>query len=69
MSYLTYQQDEGFLRVYFENGVFLGVIVNEVHGEYVFYPELNGGYWQGYVLRIISDKLEEMNKENYEPIL
>jgi hypothetical protein len=50
-------------NLYYENGVKLGEILCEVDGYYVFYPELNGGYWSEHILRAIADLLGTMNAE------
>lgn len=50
-------------RVYFENGVFMGDVVQSEDGFYNFWPESStGGYWASHVLRAIADKLDELNK-------
>jgi hypothetical protein len=48
---------------YAPNGVHLGEFIIDVDGYYKFWPRLSGGYWEGYVLRAIADKEEELNKE------
>lgn len=48
-------------EVYF-NKQHLGYFYLEVDGFYVFIPKSNIGFWNEFSLRIIADKLEEMNK-------
>lgn len=45
------------------NGLLIGTFYMEVDGYYVFQPNVRGGYWPGYMLRALSDALEELNKE------
>lgn len=40
----------------------IGEIYPEVDGYYVFLPIKEGGYWSGWVLKTIYNKLEELNK-------
>jgi hypothetical protein len=43
------------------NGVALGQLQPSDDGFYVLWPDLKGGYWAGYVLREIANKLDELN--------
>jgi hypothetical protein len=53
-----------FLRWQTPNGTILGSVVKEVDGYYHFLPKGNlGGIWSSYVLREISEILDEMNEE------
>lgn len=54
-------------KFYYEN-VELGDVYKEVDGFYVFVPHISGGSWDSWVLRKISDKLDEMNKPWKEQI-
>lgn len=50
------------IRVEF-NTILLGEILEEIHGEYVFYPSLcDSSYWDEYILGEIISKLKELNK-------
>jgi hypothetical protein len=50
--------------VIFMNGVKIGEICVEADGYYVFWsnPELSG-FWDSAPMRVISDKLDELNKD------
>jgi hypothetical protein len=53
-----------FLRWQTSNGTILGSLVLEVDGYYYFLPTKNrDGLWGSYVLREISEILDEMNEE------
>ena len=54
-------------EVYF-NGQHLGYFYLEVDGFYVFNPKGDIGYWNEFNLRMIADKLEELNKKWNEEI-
>lgn len=54
-------------EVYF-NGQHLGYFYLEVDGFYVFVPKDDIGYWNEFNLRMIADKLEELNKKHNEEI-
>lgn len=64
MSLKLEQKKVGFYDVSFHNGKKLGSFYMEVDGYYVFNPDMeNGGYWNEYSLKLIIQKLEELNKE------
>lgn len=48
-------------KVYFSNGCFLGEVLAGDDGFNCFWPELNGGFWEAYVLRAIADYIDELN--------
>jgi hypothetical protein len=52
---------DGVHTVYF-NKKEIGVFALENDGYYGFYPS-SAGYWSSYALRLIADKLDELNKE------
>lgn len=53
----------------YENGVAMGLLMKEVDGFYVFFPDSpNGGFWSEGVLKQLADKLAELNKEWKEKI-
>jgi hypothetical protein len=54
-------------EVYF-NGQHLGYFYLEIDGFYVFVPKSDIGYWSEFSLRMIADKLEELNKQHNEAI-
>lgn len=54
---------DGVCDVFYENGVKLGQLLMEVDGFYVFYPDLNGGFWQEHVLKQLADKLKSLNEK------
>jgi hypothetical protein len=54
-------------EVYF-NKQHLGYFYLEADGFYVFIPKGNIGYWTEFSLRMIADKLEELNKKYNEEI-
>ena len=59
---LSLQKTESDARyeVYF-NKQHLGYFYMEIDGFYVFIPHGNIGYWNEYSLRMIADKLEDLN--------
>ena len=54
-------------EVYF-NGQHLGYFYLEIDGFYVFIPIGDIGYWNEFSLRMIADKLEELNKSYNDKI-
>ena len=54
-------------EVYF-NGQHLGYFYLEIDGLYVFIPKSDIGYWNEFSLRMIVDKLEELNKQHNDRI-
>ena len=49
-------------KIYF-NQKYLGIVVVQDDGYFGFYTNEPSGYWSSYALRLIADKLDEMNKE------
>lgn len=45
------------------NDVFLGATYQDESGYFNFYHNNNTGYWSAHSLRLIADKLDELNKE------
>lgn len=62
MELISLSKIEGGYRVEYENGVYLGDILAKEDGFYDFWPDLKGGYWPAYLLHVIADKLDELNK-------
>jgi len=60
-EYLKLENIEGGFKVFYENGVYIGDILVKEDGFYDYWPELNGGYWDEMMLRIVADKLHELN--------
>lgn len=58
--YLQKTESAARYEVYF-NKQHLGYFYMEVDGFYVFIPKGHNGYWNEYSLRMIADKLEELN--------
>jgi len=57
-------KNESVYCVYFYNDVYLGNFEKVEDGYYVYWPELaRHGYFTGYVLEAIADKLYELNKD------
>lgn len=54
-------ETNGGWKVYFYNGVHLGDAIADVDGFYKFWPERRPGSWEAYVLRYISECLDELN--------
>ena len=52
---------DGVHAVYF-NKKRLGAFVVQDDGYFGFYADEPSGYWSSYALRLIADKLDEMNK-------
>jgi hypothetical protein len=57
------KQSENDYLVVFENGVILGHLLKEVDGYFVFYPELRGGFWESLIMRILADKMDDLNRD------
>jgi hypothetical protein len=58
------QKKPGLYDVFFHNGKKLGSFYMEVDGYFVFQPDpTNEGYWSEYSLKLIIQKLEDLNKE------
>ena len=53
-----------FYTVAWSNGVYLGDFAKDVDGYYYYWPSpYPNGSWPAYALRMIADKLDELNKE------
>ena len=48
--------------VIFENGIKLGELLMDCDGYFYFWFERCDGSWESWVLRIICDKMDEINK-------
>jgi hypothetical protein len=60
----TEKQSDHSIKFFWENGVYLGFAYPEVCGYYHFvFEESRGGCWASYALRVIADKVDELNKE------
>lgn len=55
-------------RIEYENEVKIGDFFKDVDGFYYFWPKLHGGSWNALVMRIIADKLDELNRPWEEEI-
>ena len=53
---------DGVYVVYF-NTKKIGEFTVQDDGLFQFYPNEHSGYWSSYALRLIADKLDELNKE------
>jgi len=57
------EEESGLFRV-FLNNVHVGNMYKEVDGYYVYeYNNSRSGFWEAHALRMIADKLDEMNKD------
>mgnify|MGYP003394694198 CR=1 FL=1 len=57
------------VAVTFSNGALLGDLVRSEDGYFYWWPpDCTQGAWQGYILRSIADKLEELNAERDEMV-
>lgn len=56
----TKKVDEG-IDFYWSNGAFLGTALLEVDGAYYFLFHQTSGLWSDTTLRLIADKLMELN--------
>ena len=55
--------DLGSYYVYTNTDVYIGVFVMDVDGYYYYWPEKEkGGCWSPWMLRDVTDKLDEVNK-------
>ena len=50
-------------KVFAHSGVYIGDFLMKEDGYFDFWPELKGGFWPSYMLRSLSDKLDELNKD------
>lgn len=63
------EESEDFFKLYWSNGKYLGDIVMDVDGYYVWWPDKSlYGSWDAYGLRAIAERLDEMNKDWDEKI-
>lgn len=58
--------DNGILQIHYSNGKYIGDLYQEVHGEYVYSACTTGGYWPAWAMRILADKLDELNTRTKE---
>jgi hypothetical protein len=65
--YLQKTESDSRYEVYF-NKQHLGYFYMEVDGFYVFIPKGHNGYWNEFSLRILADKLEELNDSQHKKI-
>ena len=62
------EEESGLFRV-FLNNIHVGNMYKEVDGYYVYeYNNSRNGFWEAHALRMIADKLDEMNKDWDEEI-
>jgi hypothetical protein len=61
---LEKNEDKSY-NVYFNTGKYLGKFQLDVDGEYYYIVSktTQGSYWNSYALRLIADKLDELNRE------
>lgn len=60
---LTFEQkSKDVIDVTYNSGAFLGQFYIEVDGFWVFEPHTKGGCWSGQVLKMLHEKLQELNK-------
>jgi len=50
-------------KVEYENGVDMGELYKEIDGYYVYWPIDRKGFWSSVPMRIIADKLDELNAD------
>lgn len=60
---INFRNDGKLVKVCSANDNVVAVIYQEVDGYYVFDPYENTGFWTSHVLKIIANKLDELNKE------
>lgn len=56
------KQDNDVYKLTFYTGIEMGEFYKEIDGYYVYWPIQRNGFWESYVLRIIADKLDELNE-------
>jgi len=54
---------ENLYDVYFENKSYLGQFLRDVDGDFYYWPGKKDGCWSSWSLGLISEKLEELNRE------
>lgn len=47
----------------FSNGVVIGTSYREIDGYYVFLPAQGKGFWSSYIMKMIAERLDELNKD------
>jgi hypothetical protein len=60
---ITTIEDGNAIDFFFDSKKYLGYAYREADGYYVFENALQNGFFTSYSLRMIADKLDELNKE------
>lgn len=64
MNFIYSQPHEAHGTITMSNGQRkLGEFILDVDGFYVFFPESQGGFYNEYFLKVLLDKLTELNAE------
>lgn len=58
---ITTIEEGNVIDFFYDNGKYLGFAYKEIDGYYVF-EQKGSGFWTSYSLRMVADKLEELNK-------
>lgn len=62
MYFIYKKVDEYRYDVITKNDLMIGSFIRDVDGYFYFWADRNDGAWTSYVLRELSDKLNELNK-------
>lgn len=57
----TQEITKGRYKVFF-NTNYLGDLVMDVDGYFYYWPSIEKGAWSSYSMRMIADKMDELNK-------
>lgn len=49
------------IEVQTSNGIKIGELIEGVDGYWAFFPETRGGYWEGWILQELANKLDLVN--------
>lgn len=58
----TIKVSDGKHDVFYENGVKIAEFIMDVDGYFKLFLESNGGFYESWILRLVCDKLDEVNK-------
>jgi len=55
--------NNSLVYLYFQDRAFIGECHRLEDGYFSFLPSNTGGYWSESIIRLVADKLQELNKE------
>jgi hypothetical protein len=63
-SIILKKVNDSLYEVYFQSSTYLGQFIMEVDGDFYYWPSKKSGCWSAWSLRLISDKLTELNSQS-----